>query len=116
MTFYKFKYDIINSRVKDMLNRRSAKYMKKLGLNEIRDLFLNFYESKEHFRRQSFSLIPKSDKSLLIINSGMAPLKAYFAGIEKPPAPRMVTCQKCIRTDDIDNVGITSRHGTFLKC
>ena len=115
MTFYKFKYDIINSRVKDMLNRRSAKYMKKLGLNEIRDLFLNFYESKEHFRRQSFSLIPKSDKSLLIINSGMAPLKAYFAGIEKPPAPRMVTCQKCIRTDDIDNVGITSRHGTFFE-
>ena len=82
MTFYKFKYDIINSRIKDMLNRRSAKYMKKLGLNEIRDLFLNFYERKEHFRRQSFSLIPKSDKSLLIINSGMAPLKAYFAGID----------------------------------
>ena len=90
--------------------------MKKLGLNEIREKFLDFYSSKEHFRRGSFPLIPQNDKSLLIINSGMAPLKPYFAGLETPPAPRMVTCQKCIRTADIENVGITSRHGTFLKC
>lgn len=89
--------------------------MDKLGINEIREAFLSFYESKEHFRIQSFSLIPKNDKSLLIINSGMAPLKAYFAGLENPPAPRMTTCQKCIRTADIENVGITSRHGTFFE-
>ena len=72
-------------------------------------------ESWKHFRRSSFSLIPEKDKSLLIINSGMAPLKPYFSGEEKPPAPRMVTCQKCIRTADIENVGITSRHGTFFE-
>lgn len=89
--------------------------MKKLSLNKIRELFLNFYEQKKHFKRQSFSLVPQNDKSLLIINSGMAPLKNYFAGIETPPAPRMATCQKCIRTDDIENVGITSRHGTFFE-
>lgn len=89
--------------------------MEKLGLNEIRELFLSFYESKEHFRRQSFSLIPENDKSLLIINSGMAPLKPYFAGQETPPGKRMTTCQKCIRTGDIENVGFTSRHGTFFE-
>lgn len=89
--------------------------MKKMGLNEIREKFLSFYEEKKHFRRSSFSLIPEKDKSLLIINSGMAPLKPYFSGEEKPPAPRMVTCQKCIRTADIENVGITSRHGTFFE-
>jgi len=89
--------------------------MKKLGLNEIRELFLSFYESKEHYRRQSFSLIPEKDKSLLIINSGMAPLKPYFAGLETPPSKRMTTCQKCIRTGDIENVGFTSRHGTFFE-
>ena len=89
--------------------------MKKLGLNEIREKFLDFYSSKEHFRRGSFPLIPQNDKSLLIINPGMAPLKPYFAGLETPPAPRMVTCQKCIRTADIENVGITSRHGTFFE-
>ncbi len=90
--------------------------MEKLGLNEIRERFLSFYQSKEHYRQKSFSLIPeKGDKSLLIINSGMAPLKPYFSGAEVPPAPRMTTCQKCIRTGDIDNVGITSRHGTFFE-
>lgn len=89
--------------------------MEKLGLNQIRELFLNFYQSKEHYRRQSFSLIPEKDKSLLIINSGMAPLKPYFAGLETPPAKRMTTCQKCIRTGDIENVGYTSRHGTFFE-
>lgn len=89
--------------------------MEKLGLNKIRELFLDFYAKKEHYRRGSFSLIPQNDKSLLIINSGMAPLKPYFSGLEKPPAPRMATCQKCIRTADIENVGITSRHGTFFE-
>ncbi|MBR1992979.1 MAG: alanine--tRNA ligase, partial [Firmicutes bacterium] len=89
--------------------------MKKMGLNELREKFLSFYESKEHYRRQSFSLIPEKDKSLLIINSGMAPLKPYFAGLETPPSKRMTTCQKCIRTGDIENVGFTSRHGTFFE-
>ena len=89
--------------------------MEKLGLNKIRELFLSFYESKEHYRRQSFPLIPEKDKSLLLINSGMAPLKPYFAGLETPPSKRMTTCQKCIRTGDIENVGYTSRHGTFFE-
>ena len=89
--------------------------MEKLGLNEIRDLFRDFFVSKGHYAAGSASLIPKNDKSLLIINSGMAPLKAYFAGVETPPSKRMTTCQKCIRTGDIDNVGKTSRHGTFFE-
>lgn len=89
--------------------------MKKLGLNEIREKFKNFYVEKGHYSAPSASLIPKNDKSLLIINSGMAPLKAYFLGQENPPAKRMTTCQKCIRTGDIENVGITSRHGTFFE-
>ena len=89
--------------------------MEKLGLNQIRQLFRDFYVSKEHYPAKSASLIPQNDKSLLIINSGMAPLKPYFAGLETPPAKRMTTCQKCIRTGDIDNVGITSRHGTFFE-
>lgn len=89
--------------------------MEKLGLNEIRQKFRAFYESKGHYAAGSASLIPQNDKSLLIINSGMAPLKPYFAGLETPPAKRMTTCQKCIRTGDIDNVGITSRHGTFFE-
>ncbi len=89
--------------------------MEKLGLNEIRKRFRDFYISKEHYAAKSASLIPKDDKSLLIINSGMAPLKKYFAGVETPPAKRMTTCQKCIRTGDIDNVGITARHGTFFE-
>lgn len=89
--------------------------MEKLGLNEIRDMFRDFFVSKGHYAAGSASLIPKNDKSLLIINSGMAPLKAYFAGVETPPAKRMTTCQKCIRTGDIENVGKTSRHGTFFE-
>lgn len=89
--------------------------MKKIGLNELRDMFRDFYIGKDHYPRESYSLIPENDKSLLIINSGMAPLKPYFAGIEKPPAKRMTTCQKCIRTGDIDNVGYTDRHGTFFE-
>ena len=89
--------------------------MEKLGLNEIRKLFRDFYVSKGHYASKSASLIPQDDKSLLIINSGMAPLKKYFAGAETPPSKRMTTCQKCIRTGDIDNVGITARHGTFFE-
>ena len=89
--------------------------MEKLGLNEIRKKFREFYVSKGHYPAKSASLIPRNDKSLLIINSGMAPLKPYFAGLETPPAKRMTTCQKCIRTGDIENVGITSRHGTFFE-
>ena len=90
-------------------------FMENLGLNEIRKRFLEFFESKEHFVGKSASLIPKNDKSILIINSGMAPLKPYFSGVETPPSKRMCTCQKCIRTGDIDNVGITARHGTFFE-
>ena len=89
--------------------------MEKLGLNEIRNMFRDFYVSKGHYSAKSASLVPQNDKSLLIINSGMAPLKPYFAGVETPPSKRMTTCQKCIRTGDIDNVGITSRHGTFFE-
>lgn len=89
--------------------------MEKLGLNEIREKFRNFYVSKNHYPAKSASLIPRNDKSLLIINSGMAPLKAYFAGTETPPSKRMTTCQKCIRTGDIENVGKTARHGTFFE-
>ncbi len=89
--------------------------MEKLGLNEIRQMFRDFYVSKGHYPGKSASLIPQNDKSLLIINSCMAPLKNYFAGVETPPSKRMTTCQKCIRTGDIDNVGITSRHGTFFE-
>ena len=89
--------------------------MKKLGLNQLREMFLDFYEKKDHYRRESFSLIPDGDKSLLLINSGMAPLKSFFAGTETPPAKRMTTCQKCIRTGDIENVGQTARHATFFE-
>ena len=89
--------------------------MEQLGLNHIRQLFKEFYVSKEHYPGKSASLVPKNDKSLLLINSGMAPLKNYFAGVETPPAKRMTTCQKCIRTGDIENVGQTARHGTFFE-
>ena len=86
--------------------------MEKIGLNELREMFLSFFESKAHYRQHSFSLIPEKDKSLLIINSGMAPLKPYFSGTEVPPSKRMTTCQKYIKTGDIENIGYTSRHGT----
>ncbi|OGO77110.1 MAG: alanine--tRNA ligase, partial [Clostridiales bacterium GWB2_37_7] len=89
--------------------------MQKLGLNELREMFLSFYESKEHLRLKSASLVPQGDKSILIINSGMAPLKAYFSGQETPPKERAVSCQKCIRTPDIERVGKTARHGTFFE-
>ena len=89
--------------------------MEKLGLNEIRKMFLEFFESKGHLAHESFSLVPEKDKSLILINSGMAPLKPYFAGLETPPRKRMTTCQKCIRTGDIENIGYTDRHGTFFE-
>ncbi|MBE6988847.1 MAG: alanine--tRNA ligase [Ruminococcaceae bacterium] len=89
--------------------------MEKLGLNEIRERYLSFFESKGHLRMDSFPLVPQNDKTLLLINAGMAPLKPYFTGEQTPPAPRVTTCQKCIRTPDIDNVGKTARHGTYFE-
>ncbi|MDD5953298.1 MAG: alanine--tRNA ligase [Oscillospiraceae bacterium] len=85
------------------------------GLNELREKYLSFFESKGHLRLPSFSLVPKDDKSLLLINSGMAPMKKYFTGEVTPPRTRVTTCQKCIRTPDIERVGITARHGTFFE-
>ena len=89
--------------------------MKPYGLNELRKMYLDFFESKDHLVMKSFSLIPQNDKSLLLINAGMAPLKPYFTGQEIPPRRRVTTCQKCIRTGDIENVGKTARHGTFFE-
>lgn len=85
------------------------------GLNELREKYLSFFESKGHLRLPSFSLVPQGDKSLLLINAGMAPLKKYFTGELTPPRKRVTTCQKCIRTPDIERVGITARHGTFFE-
>ena len=89
--------------------------MQWMGLNEIREKYLSFFESKGHLRAPSFSLVPQGDKSLLLINAGMAPLKKYFTGELTPPRKRMTTCQKCIRTPDIERVGITARHGTYFE-
>ena len=89
--------------------------MQKYGVNELRKMFLDFMESKGHLIMNSFSLVPQGDKSLLLINAGMAPLKPYFTGAEIPPRKRVATCQKCIRTGDIENVGKTARHGTFFE-
>ncbi len=89
--------------------------MKWMGLNEIREKYLSFFESKDHLRMPSFSLVPQGDKSLLLINAGMAPLKKYFTGELTPPRNRVTTCQKCIRTPDIESVGITARHGTYFE-
>lgn len=85
------------------------------GLNELREMYLKFFESKKHLRLPSFSLVPQNDASLLLINSGMAPMKPYFKGEIEPPCHRVTTCQKCIRTGDIENVGKTARHGTFFE-
>lgn len=89
--------------------------MKQYGVNELRRMFLQFFEGKGHLVMKSFSLVPHNDNSLLLINSGMAPLKPYFTGQEIPPRRRVATCQKCIRTGDIDNIGKTARHGTFFE-
>ncbi len=88
---------------------------KPFGLNELREIFLKFFESKDHLRLPSFSLIPQDDPSLLLINSGMAPMKPYFTGEKEPPRHRICTCQKCIRTGDIENIGKTARHGTYFE-
>jgi len=88
---------------------------KAYGVNELREMFLSFFESKNHLRLPSFSLIPQNDKSLLLINSGMAPMKPYFKGEVEPPRRRVCTCQKCIRTGDIENIGKTARHGTYFE-
>ena len=89
--------------------------MEKYGVNELRKMFLDFFKSKDHLVMNSFSLVPHNDNSLLLINAGMAPLKPYFTGAEIPPKRRVATCQKCIRTGDIENVGKTARHGTFFE-
>ena len=88
---------------------------KKYGLNELREMFLSYFESKGHLRLPSFSLVPQNDASLLLINSGMAPMKPYFKGEQEPPRRRICTCQKCIRTGDIENIGKTARHGTYFE-
>lgn len=89
--------------------------MEKYGLNQLREMFLSFFETKDHLRLPSFSLIPKNDASLLLINSGMAPMKPWFTGEQEPPRRRVCTCQKCIRTGDIENIGHTDRHGTYFE-
>ena len=89
--------------------------MKWTSLNDLREMYLSFFESKGHLRLGSFSLVPENDKSLLLINAGMAPLKKFFTGEEEPPRHRVTTCQKCVRTLDIDNVGKTARHGTYFE-
>ena len=89
--------------------------MEKFGLNQLREMFLSFFETKGHLRLPSFSLIPQNDASLLLINSGMAPMKPYFKGEAEPPRRRVCTCQKCIRTGDIENIGKTARHGTYFE-
>ena len=89
--------------------------MEKYGLNELREMFLSFFESKGHLRLPSFSLIPQNDASLLLINSGMAPMKPWFTGEQEPPRRRVCTCQKCVRTGDIENIGKTARHGTYFE-
>ena len=95
--------------------KSEEKTVKNYGVNELRKMFLDFFESKEHLAHNSYSLVPHNDNSLLIINSGMAPLKPYFTGQEIPPRRRMTTCQKCVRTGDIENVGKTARHLTFFE-
>lgn len=101
--------------LKGYKNISEDKVVKKYGLNELRRMYLEFFESKGHLKMNSFSLVPHNDNSLLLINAGMAPLKPYFTGQEIPPKKRVTTCQKCIRTGDIENVGKTARHGTFFE-
>jgi len=105
----------LKNRTKLLLLKGEIKHMKWMGLNELRERYLSFFEEKGHLRLPSYSLVPQDDASLLIVNSGMAPLKKYFMGLETPPRKRVTTCQKCIRTPDIERVGKTSRHGTFFE-
>lgn len=98
-----------------MRNGGNMDTLDRFSINNIRKEYLNFFKSKGHLTEQSFSLIPKNDKSLLLVGAGMAPLKKYFTGAETPPSKRMATCQKCVRTGDIDNVGLTARHLTFFE-
>ena len=98
-----------------ILNKKEDKNMKWTGLNDLRESYLSFFESKGHLRLNSFPLVPQGDNSVLLINAGMTPLKKYFQGIEEPPRHRVTTCQKCIRTPDIENVGKTARHGTYFE-
>ena len=105
---------VIEEECTSLLRRRRIE-MKKYGVNELRKMFLDFMESKGHLVMKSFPLVPQGDKSVLLINAGMTPLKPYFTGAEKPPRTRVSTCQKCIRTGDIENVGKTARHGTFFE-
>ena len=106
-------YDIRIHRLLLALREERKRKMEKYGLNQLREMFLSFFESKGHMRLPSFSLIPQNDASLLLINSGMAPMKPYFKGEQEPPSQRVCTCQKCIRTGDIENIGKTARHGLF---
>lgn len=114
-------YNIINdmskfgNSAKTIIAKFEDETMEKLGLNEIRERYLKFFEGKDHLRLPSFSLVPRNDPSILLINAGMTPLKPYFTGKEVPPGKRVTTCQKCIRTPDIENVGKTARHGTFFE-
>ena len=98
-----------------ILYKKEDKNMKWTGLNDLRESYLSFFESKGHLRLNSFPLVPQGDNSVLLINAGMTPLKKYFQGIEEPPRHRVTTCQKCIRTPDIENVGKTARHGTYFE-
>ena len=114
---YKSIYNVVVVRPEQRIDCFLAEdiQVEKYGVNELRRMFLDFFESKGHLKMKSFSLVPHNDNSLLLINSGMAPLKPYFTGQEIPPRRRVTTCQKCIRTGDIENVGKTARHGTFFE-
>ena len=110
-----FRKKLRNRGASDSNKYEEEHTVKKYGVNELRQMFLDFFESKGHLVMNSFSLVPQNDNSLLLINAGMAPLKPYFTGAEIPPRTRVATCQKCIRTGDIENVGKTARHGTFFE-
>ncbi len=112
------KYLKAQNEQQEFYNKRRNQLMsqpKYYGLNELREMFLHFFETKGHLRLPSFSLIPQNDASLLLINSGMAPMKPFFTGEQEPPRHRVTTCQKCIRTGDIENIGHTARHGTYFE-
>ena len=95
--------------------KKGHKRMKWTSVNDLREKYLSFFESKGHLSLPSFPLVPQGDKSLLLINSGMAPMKKFFTGEVEPPRKRVTTCQKCIRTPDIERVGITARHGPYFE-